>query len=165
MHRLILFAALFLTACSAPNSVVGFRDPASPIYSNAVLTQARLIGQWAQVADFATADTCRSGAVVITSRDGGLHADGRLCVAGVATPVKGPMMPAGPGRFAVSGISDPWWVLWVDTDARTLVIGTPSGRFGFILNRTGGLPSDRLVAAKEVLDFNGYDPSRLRVFP
>jgi apolipoprotein D and lipocalin family protein len=55
-----------------------------------------------------------------------------------------------------------WWVLWVDADYRTLVVGTPSGSFGIILNRTADLPPDRLAAARDVLAWNGYDLTRLR---
>ncbi len=163
MHRLILL--LLLAGCAAPDVVTGFRNPATPIYSSAVLTPDRMVGQWAQVADFAVTSGCSRGDVVIAARAGGLQIDGGLCLAGQPVAVAGPMVPTGPGRFAMSGMPDPWWVLWVDTDARTLLIGTPSGRFGFILNRNAALPADRLVAAREILDFNGYDLSRLRVFP
>ena len=60
------------------------------------------------------------------------------------------------------GIGAEWWVLWVDADYRTLAVGTPDGRFGFILNRDGALPPDRLAAAREILEWNGYDLARLR---
>ncbi|HOZ34653.1 MAG TPA: lipocalin family protein, partial [Tabrizicola sp.] len=56
-----------------------------------------------------------------------------------------------------------WWILWVDSGYRTLAIGTPSGRFGFILDRSA-LPPDRLAAASEVFDFNGYTTAALRPF-
>jgi apolipoprotein D and lipocalin family protein len=54
-------------------------------------------------------------------------------------------------------------VLWADADYRTLVIGTPDGSFGFILNR-GGFPADRLKAAREILAWNGYDLTQLVVY-
>lgn len=72
------------------------------------------------------------------------------------------MLPAGPGRFAIG--DQLWWVLWADADYRTLAIGTPSGQFGLILNRDGALPPDRLRAAREIFDFNGYDIARLRSY-
>jgi apolipoprotein D and lipocalin family protein len=74
---------------------------------------------------------------------------------------------SGPGRLRLAG-ADPaglgaeWWVLWVDDGYRTLVVGTPSGAFGMILNRTADLPPDRLRAAREVLEWNGYDLGQLR---
>ena len=46
-------------------------------------------------------------------------------------------------------------MIWVDVGYRTLAIATPSGRFGIILDR-GALPADRLAAAREIFDFNGY---------
>ena len=54
-----------------------------------------------------------------------------------------------------------YWVLWVDESYRTAVIGTPNGRAAWILNRDPAIPADRLAAAREMLDFNGYDLTRL----
>lgn len=51
--------------------------------------------------------------------------------------------------------------LGVDHGYRTLAIGTPSGRFGFVLDR-GPIPADRLDAAREIFDFNGYATAALR---
>ncbi|MEH6775767.1 MAG: lipocalin family protein, partial [Cereibacter changlensis] len=65
---------------------------------------------------------------------------------------------------APDGIGAPWWVIWVDTDYRTLAIGTPDGSFGFLLNRGGPLPADRLTAVREIFEWNGYDLSRLTVY-
>ncbi len=56
-----------------------------------------------------------------------------------------------------------WWVLWVDSGYRTLAIGTPDGRFGFVLDR-GRIGPDRLVAAAEIFDFNGYSKARFKPF-
>lgn len=124
-----------------------------------------------QVAGFAPdgATTCKHGGVEISTRGDGLHAAVRLCLSGSDIRAAGGLRPVGPGRIAleggaVPGLGEPWWVLWVDTDYRTLVIGTPSGRFGFILNRDPVLPQDRLIAAREILEFNGYDLGQLRVF-
>ena len=62
----------------------------------------------------------------------------------------------------VSGRDTPLelWVLWVDDDFRTAVIGTPDGRFGWIMDRPGQASRDRTRAAREILDFNGYDTDR-----
>lgn len=161
MHRLI--AMLLLAACTATVPAGAFRPANAPIYSNAVLDLSRLPGRWQQVADFApaTAPACKPGGAEISGDEKGLRIAARLCLAGRPTPVAGLMQPLGPGRFALAG-QQPWWVLWADTNYRTLVIGTPSGAFGFILNRGGALPADRLRAAREVLSWNGYDLGRLR---
>ena len=97
----------------------------------------------------------------ITPEPAGLRLDGNLCLAGVARKVSGLAVPSGPGRLSVAG--EDWWILWVDTGYRTMAIGTPSGRFGFILDR-GAIPGDRLTAAREIFDFNGYRTSALTAF-
>lgn len=53
------------------------------------------------------------------------------------------------------------WVIWMDEGVRTAVVATPDGRAAFILDRkaTGG--QDRIKAAREILDFNGYDVTQL----
>lgn len=124
-----------------------------PIYSTALLNLARLDGRWDQVAVLG-AVTCAPGAVTFSA--GATRVDSNLCG---APRYSGAISPAGPGRLAVGGAA--WWVLWVDTDYRTMVVGTPSGSFGFILNRGGVVPPDRLAAARQVLQFNGYDLTRL----
>ncbi len=134
-----------------------YRAPGQ-IYSSAVLDTSRLAGRWQQVAGFGPEGACKPGGVEISP---GGQALWRLCLSGAEVKGNAPMKPTGPGRFDVGG--QEWWVLWADGDYRTLVIGTPSGRFGFILNR-GRISSDRLVAAKEILDWNGYDLSRLQVY-
>jgi len=161
LHRLI--ALVFLAACSGGAQVGTFRQTDAPIYSSAVLETPRLAGRWQQVGDFAAADVaaCQPGRAEIFRDAAGLKITARLCLAGKSTPVLGPLRPLGPGRFAVAG-QGPWWVLWADSGYRTLVIGTPSGAFGLVLNRGGPLPADRQRAAREVLAWNGYDIARLR---
>lgn len=55
------------------------------------------------------------------------------------------------------------WVVWVDDDFRTAAIGTPDGSYGWILDRRPEGGADRLRAAAEILNFNGYDTSRIKV--
>ena len=163
MPRLILLA-LLLASCAKPApQVMAFRDPAAPIYSNAVMDMGGITGDWAQAASFASGGDCRAGAVRISQSAEGLMATGHLCLGGVDTDVTGPLVVLATGRLrAVTGPD--WWVVWADTALRSLAIGTPDGRFGFILDRTGALPADRLEAARQVFDFNGYSVGRLQVF-
>jgi apolipoprotein D and lipocalin family protein len=53
------------------------------------------------------------------------------------------------------------WVLWMDFDDRTAAIGTPSGRFGWIMdkNTTGG--GDRITAARDIMEWFGYNMAQL----
>ena len=71
----------------------------------------------------------------------------------------------GKGRYSVkmpNGQNREFWVLWVDEGFRTAVLGNKQGDFGWIVDRstTGG--ADRIKAAREILDFNGYNVSLLR---
>ncbi len=162
MHRLI--ALVLLAGCAAtPASVAGYRNPGKQIYSNAVLDNDKLVGRWVQVAEFAPpgAPACTPGGAEIARGTAGLTLAANLCLGGQKTGFSGPLAVAGPGRFAPPK-GEVWWVLWADVGYRTLVIGTPSGRFGFILDKGGDLPGDRMRAAREVLEWNGYDLARLR---
>ncbi len=64
-----------------------------------------------------------------------------------------------PGRYV--GATAAFWVVWTDDDFRTAVIGTPDGSFGWIMDRPGEASPDRTRAAREMLDFSGYDTARL----
>lgn len=141
----------------------GFRDPGVPMFSNAAFDPARLSGTWTQAAAFGPPGAaCGGGGVRIGP--GGETAL-RLCLGGREVAATGRLVPVGPGRLTLQGdrgpLSQVWWVVWVDTDYRTLAVGTPSGDWGFVLNRDGPLPEDRFRAAAEILDFNGYDTARL----
>lgn len=162
MPRLTPAAALLaLAACAGtPGPPSGFRDPAVPIYSAALLDPGRLPGVWREAAAFG-GEGCGAGGVTIGAD---LSVSGRLCLGGRPAAVAGRLAPSGPGRFAFPGTGE-WWVVWVDSGYRTLAIGTPGGGWGVVLNRDGALPEDRLAAAAEIFDFNGYDRARLARLP
>lgn len=170
MRGLILLAAVLGSCAKAPPEATAFRDPARPIYSNAVTAPDLLAGRWRQVADFADpgAAPCAARGLTLTpDRPDRVRLDADLCLAGRPFRFDGPVVATGPGRLRLdaggqAGPVGEWWVLWVDVDRRTLVIGTPSGRFGMILNRDATLPPDRAAAARDILAWNGYDLTRLR---
>ncbi|QYK41158.1 MAG: lipocalin [Paracoccaceae bacterium] len=161
MSRLAgLILLLGLAACAAPApSVAPFRAPAAPIYSVAAFDPARLPGAWRQVAAFAAPGAAECAGVLRIGADG--RVAGQLCLNGRVVPVGGALRPAGPGRLTVAGMA-PWWVVWSDEGYRTLAVGTPSGEFGFVLDRSGSPAEDRLRAAEEIFDFNGYDRRLMR---
>jgi apolipoprotein D and lipocalin family protein len=161
----IIAAGLLLTACAAPAPGPGaFRDPKAPIWSAAAFAPGSIAGQWRQVADYqATLNgTCQAGELTFQPQGTGLQVYGTLCLSGVATKVAGLASVTGPGRLTIPRQPE-WWILWVDSGTRTLAIGTPSGQFGFVLDR-GAAAADRLAAAREVFDFNGYAPATFRAF-
>lgn len=169
MIRFLAPLALVAMAACAPEPPPpsAFRPAAAAIYSNAVYDPARLAGDWVQVAAFAApgAAPCARGRTQVSGAGASLTHQAALCLNGQTLASSGALRPVGPGRLspaAADGVlAQDWWLLWVDADYRTLVVGTPSGDFGFILDRSGSLPGDRLTAAREVLDWNGYDLSRL----
>ena len=164
MRRVILALALVVAACAAPaptgNTV--FRSTKAPIWSAAAFAPGQISGRWQQVAVYKAdgAGACTGGAVEFQPVAGGLAVTGALCLDGKLRKLSGLASVTGPGRLTVKGMEE-WWVLWVDSGYRTLAIGTPSGRFGFVLDRGAAAP-DRLTAAREVFDFNGYAPAAFR---
>lgn len=156
---------LLLAACGSPI----YRDPATTLTSMAVFDPVRYSGLWYEVASYPT--PFQSGCTN-TQADYTLNPDGSLDVRnacfrdGSLSVIEGSATVTGPGRLRVRLDGVPfaadYWVLWVDEDYRTAVVGTPSGRAGWVLNRDPSIPTDRLAAAEEVLRFNGYDVSQLR---
>jgi apolipoprotein D and lipocalin family protein len=164
VHKLSLTLCLLLLACAqpAPQPEPRFRNPAAGIWSNAQFDSRRFLGRWKQVASFGPASACKPGGIEVAGKPGALTLAARLCSSGRQFAFSGPLPSVGPGRFRAA--DQDWWVIWVDTDYRTIAIGTPSGAYGFLLNREAALPADRLRAAREIFDFNGYDLRQLTVF-
>jgi len=157
LRPLTALALMALAACEAPPPPQsGFRAVDAPISSIAGFSRSQLAGDWEEVARYGSGPCtlCRISFAADGAR--ATRADG----------IAGPVAALGPGRISLPGIDAPVWVLWIDGDARTLVLGTPSGAFGTVLNRAGAaLPPDRLTAAREIFDFAGYDPQALRLLP
>lgn len=161
---LVVLASLVLSGCGTV-----YRDRDAALTSMAVFEPERYAGLWYEVASFPT--PFQAGCTN-TQADYGLREDGTLSVRnscfrnGSLTVIEGSARVVGPGRLEVrlNGVPFPadYWVLWVDGDYRTAVVGTPSGKAGWILNREPSIRADRLAAAEEVLRFNGYDVSQLR---
>jgi apolipoprotein D and lipocalin family protein len=166
-----------LAGCGGPGEPVSpfavYRDTTAPIASKALFEPERYLGLWHEVARYPV--IFEQGCVGVTA-DYGLRADGLLSVRNtcrnpdgtVRSVIEGTAEVVGPGRLKVRFASVPfvagdYWVLWVDEGYRTAVVGTPNGRAGWILNRDPEIPADRLAAAREILDFNGYDVSRLEM--
>lgn len=54
------------------------------------------------------------------------------------------------------------WVLWVDADYRTAALGNPDGTVGMIVDRAATGGADRITAAREIMDWFGYDLAGLK---
>lgn len=153
----------------------GYRDTSVPIGSKADLDVERYLGLWYEIARFPV--PFEAGCVGVTAEYGAI-APGEISVrntcrnadGSIRATIEGAARIVGPGRLEVrfSGVPfvrGDYWVLWVDEGYRTAVVGAPGGRSGWILNRTPTISPDRLAAAREVLDFNGYDLTRLEMVP
>ena len=174
MRLAALVALLVVAACSTESPLIpapSYRDTDVPIASKAVFDPARFAGRWYEIASYPTPfqSGCTDTQAVYTPDADGL-AVRNTCMRGSALAlIEGRAEVTGPGRLTVRldgvPLSAPYWVLWVDEGYRTAVVGVPSGRAGWILNREPSIPPDRLAAAREVLAFNGYDLSALRTTP
>jgi apolipoprotein D and lipocalin family protein len=158
-----LLALLLLAGCGAQGLALneGYRDPSALIGSTSRYDAARFEGAWVVRGSFETAAPATvsfvnsTGGPAFQVCDDGGNCDGLW----LATST-------GQGRYSLTrpnGETQSLWVLWVDEGFRTAVVGNPAGDFGWILDRkpTGG--ADRITAAQEILDFNGYDISQLRM--
>ena len=177
-----LLVCLALAGCSRalPDEEVGglfevYRDTEVQIASKALFEPEKYLGTWYEIARFPV--PFQAGCSGVTAEYGALP-DGRISVfntcrtpdGAVRSKISGSAEIVGPGRLAVTFPSVPfgaadYWILWTDDGYRTAVVGAPNGRSGWILNRDPQIPEDRLNAAREVLDFNGYDLTRLVMVP
>ena len=174
MRALILILALTGCAAAVAPLLPSYRDPSVTIASKADFDPARFAGLWHEVARYPVpfqTDCPRATAEYTAPGPEGRIRLRNTCRDADGAPLRaitGRAAVTGPGRLRVSltGVpfDAPLWVLWTDADYRTAVLGQPDGRAGWILNRRPSIPADRMTAAKTVLEFNGYDTTRL-VFP
>ncbi|WP_146585782.1 lipocalin family protein [Puniceibacterium confluentis] len=147
-----LALVLLLSACAAapvaPPSVVSLRDPASQVASQADVTSDRLGGDWVVVqgAGLPAGATVRIGPDRMQIGHGGQSRDSAF-------------LPRGAGRYATD--EGALWVHWLDVGNRTAAIGDPMGQRVWIMDRTAASSPDRIRAAREILEWYGYDLARL----
>ena len=165
MRSIPLFLALVLSACGS-----SYRDTGVNMSSMAVFAPEKYAGLWYEIASYPTpfqAGCRQTTADYQVTGPGRLSVQNRCLKDGAAVMIEGSARVIGPGRLSVSlsgvPVAAPYWVLWVDDGYRTAVVGVPSGRAAWILNRTPDIPPDRLAAARRVLAFNGYDLEALQM--
>lgn len=167
--------ALMLAGCGIPQPEAfdgfSFRDRSVPMGVISRFDEARFEGAWqvrARIPGTEATDTIR-----FEDRATGLQmqvraqncGSGQACV-DIADTLRVTREDGQAGKYLVemaSGQTRRMWVIWVDEGFRTAVIGNPEGSFAWVLDRQASGGADRLLAAREILDFNGYDVSQLRV--
>tara|TARA_R110002012_G_scaffold150440_11_gene309758 strand:- start:543 stop:1037 length:495 start_codon:yes stop_codon:yes gene_type:complete len=159
----MLLALILLAGCAAPvvQQGQGYRDTNALIGATSRYDAGRFAGPWVVRGSF---DLDAPDRVALVQSTGGPAFE--LCDDAGDCEVLWQARATGQGRYALTrpnGTTRDLWILWVDEGFRTAVVGNPAGDFGWILDRnpTGG--ADRITAAQEILDFNGYDISQLRM--
>lgn len=56
-----------------------------------------------------------------------------------------------------------YWIIGLDSNYEYAIIGTPNRKYGWILSRTPKLSEEKLNAAFEVLNEQGYDPKKFEL--
>ena len=159
----ILICLLALTACGQT-----YRDKSVPLVAQADFNAEEYLGLWYEVARFPV--FFQDGCTATTAEYGPVDADtvSVLNTCRQGTPdgsidqIAGKADIVGPGQLKVSFNNVPfargdYTVLWVDEAYETAVVGTSSGKAGWILARTPEISADRRQMAEAVMTANGYD--------
>lgn len=169
-----LLALLGLAACNAPLSPLPtapgmYRDAAALIGATTRFNADQFAGDWQVRASYPEEAGLHTVAFNVTETGAEVTAVSEICAgSGVCTrdSKRFAASETGQGRYqlrSAGGQSNrEMWVLWVDEGFRTAVVGNPAGSFAWILDRNATGGAGRIVAAREILDFNGYDVSQLR---
>ena len=147
--------ALGMAACSAPTppskTGIGYRNPTAIIGGTSRFDRAKFAGDWITVSCLGS---CAPNENYKAATDG-------VYLRTVGGETKDYVITS-PGVLRRQGSTDRLVVMWVDTGFRTAVIGDADGRWAAILDRSTNPGRDRIAAAIEILDFNGWDTTRLQ---
>ena len=161
-----LAVATLISACTLPEAPGrGYRNTQVPLTYTSRSDANRLADDWYLRAHYPSDEDLRrvsylrardgQEAFKLVSRRCGENGDCKdMATLWRATPL-------GPNRWRLTdpqgGKDRDLWVIWVDEGYRTAAIGAPDGGYGWVLDRAATGGTDRITAAREILDFNGYD--------
>ena len=143
-----LALALLVAACTpepAPDLEIGFRNPTVTLAGSTRYDSARFAGGWVTVACLGT---CAETVRYIPATDGVMLRE--------AVGEQVAYRSVGPGILREVGGAGVLVVMWVDEGFRTAAVGDVDGDWAAVIDRTGRGGADRVAAAIEVLDFNGW---------
>lgn len=174
MRILVWLMILGVVACTQtpapPTVLTQHRNPDVQIASQVNVTAQRMAGDWAIRQRFVDQPGPVSGMTLDVLPAGALQWSFETgdCIDDVCFSVENQVLlePLGQGRWQpvgenLAGFDAEIWVLWMDFDSRTMALGTPDGRFGMILDESIRGGEDRIAAARDIMDWFGYDVSRL----
>jgi apolipoprotein D and lipocalin family protein len=157
LRRVSIALSLGTLCACAPPADRPFRDVSAPIGATTRFDPVRFSGEWVLIASFTPQ---KRAPLAITV---GPEAATLSLTSNEVPRLAGFYREGAPGELIpVDPVQEALIVMWVDEDFQTAAIGTVSGSFGAVLNRTADLRSDRATAAREIFDFYGWDTSQLR---
>jgi apolipoprotein D and lipocalin family protein len=56
-----------------------------------------------------------------------------------------------------------YWIIALDEDYQTVIVGTPNRKYGWILSRTPSIDDTRMAALKTQLKQQGYNPQQFEI--
>lgn len=143
-----------LIACAAPMSPpapLPLRNPTAPLGGTTRFNAGDFAGDWHTVACLGI---CAAQARYSMATDGVFL---RGTAAGAAS-----YRQTGPGILRDTTSDGILVVMWVDEGFRTAAVGDADGTWAAVIDRRPGGAADRIKAATEILDFYGWDISRLQ---
>lgn len=151
VHRRVAALCLAAWVAACGDSTDQLRDPGVPMGGTTRFEAVRFAGDWQAVACVGPCD-----AKVRYEAHG---ADEMIRQIG---PARLTYQITAPGVMRTGKIDQTIVVMWVDDGFRTAAVGTADGGWAAIINRAGvAAGPDRIAAAREILDFNGWDIDRL----
>lgn len=145
---------VILSGCAAsvaPPAPIPLRNPTAPLGGTTRFNAADFAGDWHTVACLGA---CAARARYVQA-EGGIVL--RQSASGTAAYRQG-----GPGILRASEGDRVLVVMWVDEGFRTAAVGDADGAWAAVIDRRADGAADRLAAATEILDFYGWDVSRLQ---
>lgn len=143
--------ALAGCVADAPPASDALRNPDAVIAGTTRFDQGRFAGEWQTVACIGTC--AREVRYVVATDDAFVR---------VADGVSQGHAVTAPGVLRAHGGDQTLVVMWVDDGFRTAAVGDAAGTWAAVIDRARPGGADRVKAAREILDFNGWDVSQIQ---
>ncbi|KIN63959.1 Lipocalin-like protein [Sulfitobacter noctilucicola] len=147
--------AMFLVGCTAeplPEIEIGLRNPTVPLGGTSRFEAGRFAGDWQTVRCLGE---CERSVTYQVATDGVFLRRAGDTLTAYSVPAPGILREMGGDSTLV--------VMWVDEGFRTAAVGDADGRWAAVLGRSRKTAPDRVKAATEILDFNGWDIAKMQV--